>query len=128
VEVLILRRALQSPAFPVLLILVLLAAVAQPVWAHAVLMQSKPAINATVKGPDVPIWLRYNVRVDGKRSHLQLIAPDGSTISVDSPKQTAPDILESSVSGLKPGAYKLQWRVLASDGHMSSGVVEFTVN
>jgi len=123
-----LRRALQSPAFPVLLILVLLAAVAQPVWAHAVLMQSKPSTNATVKGPDVPIWLRFNVRVDGKRSHLELIAPDGSTIAVDSLKQSAPDILESSVSGLKPGAYKLQWRVLASDGHMSNGVVEFTVN
>ncbi len=110
------------------MILALMACFAQPVWAHAVLMQSKPAINAAVKGPNVPIWLRFNVRVDGKRSHLELIAPDGSTIPVDSPKQTAPDILESSVSGLKPGAYKLQWRVLASDGHMSNGVVEFTVN
>jgi copper resistance protein C len=128
VEVLILRRALQSPAFPVLLILVLIACFAQPVWAHAVLMQSKPAIDSTVKGPDVPIWLRFNVRVDGKRSHLELIAPDGSTIAVSSPKQSAPDILESSASGLKPGAYKLQWRVLASDGHISNGVVEFTVN
>lgn len=121
------RRALQSPAFPVLL-LVLFACFAQPVWAHAVLMQSKPAINSTVKGPDVPIWLKFNVRVDGKRSHLQLIAADGSTMEVPAPKQTAPDILESSVSGLKPGTYKLQWRVLASDGHMSNGVVEFTVN
>lgn len=124
----ILRRALQSPALPVLLLLVLMACFAQPVWAHAVLMQSKPASNSTVKGPSIPIWLRFNVRVDGKRSHLELIAPDGSTIPVDSPKQTEPDVLESSVSGLKPGAYKLQWRVLASDGHMSNGVVEFTVN
>lgn len=122
------RRALQSPVFPALLILVLMACFAQPVWAHAVLMQSKPAIDSTVKGPNVPIWLKFNVRVDGKRSHLQLIAADGSTMEVPAPKQTAPDILESSISGLKPGTYKLQWRVLASDGHMSNGVVEFTVN
>jgi len=122
-----LRRTLRGPTVLVLLILILTTAV-QPVWAHAVLMQSKPTTNSTVKGPNVPIWLRFNVRVDGKRSHLQLIASDGSTIAVAAPKQSAPDILESSVSGLKPGAYKLQWRVLAADGHMSSGVVDFTVN
>ena len=122
------RRALHSPALPGLLILVLMTAAVQPLFAHAVLMQSKPAINSSVKGPNVPIGLRFNVRVDGKRSHLQLIAPDGSTMEVPAPKQTAPDVLESSVTGLKPGAYKLQWRVLASDGHMSNGVVDFTVN
>ena len=91
-------------------------------------MQSKPANNAAVKGPDIPIWLRFNVRVDGKRSRLQIIAPDGSSIPVESPKQTAPDILESHAKGLKPGDYKLQWKALASDGHMSNGEVDFTVN
>ena len=121
------RRALRSPAILILFILILVTAV-EPLWAHAVLMQSKPTTNSTVKGPTVPIWLRFNVRIDGKRSHLQLIASDGSTIALQAAKQTAPDILESSVSGLKPGAYKLQWRVLAADGHMSSGVVDFTVN
>jgi methionine-rich copper-binding protein CopC len=123
-----LRRKLQGPAFLIPVILILLTAVVQPLWAHAVLMQSKPTTNSTVKGPNVPIWLRFNVRVDGKRSRLQVIAADGSTIPVESPKQSAPDVLESNVSGLKPGAYKLQWRVLASDGHMSSGIVDFTVN
>lgn len=91
-------------------------------------MESKPKINATVKGPDVPIWLRYNVRIDGKRSRLQLTGPDGANIPVEAIKQSAPDILESRVGGLKPGEYKLQWKVLASDGHMSAGEVDFTVN
>jgi hypothetical protein len=91
-------------------------------------MESKPKNNATVKGPDIPIWLRFNVRVDGKRSRLELVSADGSTIPVPVPKQTAPDVLESNVSGLKPGTYKLQWKALASDGHMSNGEVDFTVN
>lgn len=121
------RRIVCWPVSAALFILVILAATT-PVWAHAVLMESKPKINSAIKGPDVPIWLRYNVRVDGKRSRLQLIGPDGSTIPVEAPKQTAADVLESHVSGLKPGEYKLQWKVLASDGHMSSGEVDFTVN
>ena len=121
------RRILSVPLTSVLLLVVLLAGTT-PVWAHAVLMQSKPQMNSTIKGPDVPIYLRFNVRVDGKRSRLQLVTDDGVTISVDAPRQTAPDVLESHVTGLKPGAYKLQWKALASDGHMSSGEVDFTVN
>ena len=121
------RRLLHGPTISFLLLLIFLAGIARPLWAHAVLMQSKPAVNSTVQGPDVPIWLRFNVRVDGKRSRLTLVAADGSTIDVPAPKQTAPDTLESRVTGVKPGIYKLQWRALASDGHMSNGEVDFTV-
>jgi methionine-rich copper-binding protein CopC len=122
-----LRSILRVPFCSVILLLAILAATT-PLWAHAVLMESKPKANSTVKGPDVPIWLRFNVRVDGKRSRLQVVTPDGLTIPVETPKQTAPDILESHVGGLKAGSYKLQWKALASDGHMSNGEVDFTVN
>lgn len=121
------RSAFRVPFCPVFLLLAILAATT-PVWAHAVLMESQPKMNSAVKGPDVPIRLRFNVRVDGKRSRLQLLTPDGSTVQVEAPKQTAPDILESHINGLKPGSYKLQWKALASDGHMSNGEVDFTVN
>ena len=122
------RRALHGPSISILLIIVLLAAFSQPAWAHAILMESKPALHSSVKGPDVAIWLRFNVRVDGSRSRLHLVAPDGSQQSLSIAKQSSPDILQSQASSLKPGAYKLQWNVLASDGHMSRGEVPFTVN
>jgi hypothetical protein len=91
-------------------------------------MESKPALNSSVKGPDVAIWLRFNVRIDGSRSRLRLVKPDGSVVTLTLPKQSSPDMLQSSASGLAPGAYKLQWQVLASDSHMSRGEVPFTVN
>lgn len=122
------RRAVAVPALSFFVIAILIVGSALPVFAHAVLMQSKPSANATVKGSDVPIWLRFNVRVDGSRSRLHLIAADGSEVSLATPKQTAPDILESHATGLKAGAYTLQWQVLASDGHISRGQVHFTVN
>ena len=90
-------------------------------------MESKPALHSSVKGPDVSIWLRFNVRIDGSRSRLHLVAPDGSPLTLPLGKQANPDILQSQVGGLKPGAYKLQWQVLASDGHISRGEVAFTV-
>lgn len=110
-----------------LLTLLLLTGLSHPAWAHAILMESTPKLHATVAGPDVPIELRFNVRVDGSRSRLHLLAPDGSLQSLPLAKQSTPDILQSQASGLKPGAYKLRWSVLASDGHMSGGEVSFTV-
>ncbi|HET6931968.1 MAG TPA: copper resistance CopC family protein [Candidatus Acidoferrum sp.] len=94
---------------------------------HAVLKESSPAANATVVGPDVAITLKYNVRVDSARSKLQLSRPDESVAELPLTKQISPDTLSSKATGLTPGAYKLQWQVLAPDGHITRGVVPFSV-
>ena len=122
------RRLLQAPVVCSLLLLAFTASASKPLWAHAILMQSRPAGSSSVRGPDVPIWLRFNVRVDGKRSRVSVTAPDGAVTAVTDLKQTAPDTIESQITGLKPGVYKLHWQVLASDGHISRGDVDFTVN
>ena len=109
------------------LVLLLAVGATQPCWAHAILMDSTPKINSTVQGPDLDITLRYNVRVDGSRSRVILVAEDGTSTPLTLAKQTKPDILQMHASGLKAGAYKLQWSVLASDGHMRKGEVPFTV-
>jgi methionine-rich copper-binding protein CopC len=124
----IVRRASYRLWVILLLNLLLLTAGANPAWAHAILVQSSPALNATVQGPDVPIHLRFNVRIDGGRSRVHLLKPDGSTQLLTIAKQATPDVLDARASGLKPGVYKLHWQVLASDGHISNGIVSFTVN
>ena len=121
------RRALHRLSISVPLTIVLLVGFSQLAWAHAILMESKPALHSSVKGPDIAIWLRFNVRIDGSRSRLRLVAPDGSQQTLPLAKQSSPDILQSQTGSLKPGTYKLQWQVLASDGHMSKGEVQFTV-
>lgn len=121
------RRALPKSRASMLLTLLLLTGLSHLAWAHAILMESTPKLHATVTGPDVPIQLRFNVRVDGSRSRLHLLAPDGSLHTLPLAKQSTPDVLQSQATGLKRGAYKLQWQVLASDGHISSGEVSFNV-
>lgn len=94
---------------------------------HAVLKESQPAANSKVNGPDVPIMLKYNVRVDAKLSKLQLLHPDNSTNDLKIEAQSSPDILNAKATGLKPGAYKIRWQVLAPDGHITRGEIPFTV-
>jgi methionine-rich copper-binding protein CopC len=112
--------------------LILLAALAvsfavSPAHAHAVLLESTPALKSSVTGPNVPIKLRFNVRIDALRSRLTLIHPDGSAQALEISKQTPADTLSAEATGLAAGAYRLRWQVLASDGHITRGEIPFTV-
>ncbi len=94
---------------------------------HAILKESRPSANSKIAGPDVPITLKYNVRVDAKLSKLRLLNPDNSTVDLKIEAQTAADTLNARASGLKPGAYRIRWQVLAPDGHITRGEIPFTV-
>jgi copper resistance protein C len=121
-----------SPARRTFCALVLFATVAAflvapRAFAHAILMESNPALKSAVTGPDVPIKLRFNVRIDALRSRLTLIHPDGSAQTLEISKQTPADTLSAEATGLAAGTYRLRWQVLASDGHITRGEIPFTV-
>ena len=58
--------------------------------AHAVVVHSSPAINETVQGPDVEITVKFNSRVDGKRSSLLLSTSDSQSKPLTIEQQSAP--------------------------------------
>lgn len=95
--------------------------------AHAVLLESSPPSNGTVAGPDFPIELRFNVRIDATRSRLTLVRPDGSAMPLTIGKQASADTLSTQATSLPAGNYRLRWQVLASDGHITRGEIPFTV-
>ncbi len=95
--------------------------------AHAILKNSWPSPNSTVSGPDVPLKLQFNVRIDAARSQLQLVNSDNAVSSLPTEKQPSPDTLTAKMIGLKPGAYKIRWQVLAPDGHITRGEIPFKV-
>jgi methionine-rich copper-binding protein CopC len=108
-------------------VLVLALGLVPPAKAHAVLVDAKPAQNGTVTGPDVAIQLRFNARIDSARSRLQIMLPDHTIRVLTLEHQASPATLNSHISGLAHGTYRLQWQVLASDGHISRGEVPFQV-
>jgi hypothetical protein len=95
--------------------------------AHAILMESTPAVNATIAGPSIAFALHYNSRVDHDRSRLTLTLPD-STTQVLPIAPTSPEDGLLTSADLKPGRYSLRWQVLAVDGHITRGDVPFTVD
>jgi methionine-rich copper-binding protein CopC len=113
--------------------LVLLAALAATLWlpevalAHAVLVDSTPKANETVHGSNLHIDLKFNSRVDGVRSTVQLAAADGAVKTLDLSTQTSPNEIVTHAEGLSKGSYTLRWQALSSDGHITRGQIPFQV-
>jgi methionine-rich copper-binding protein CopC len=97
------------------------------VMAHAILVEATPAVESTVSGPDISIKLRFNSRIDGVRSRLTLVKPDGSLQQLTISAQSALDTLTTDGKALSGGLYRLRWQVLASDGHITRGEIRFKV-
>src|SRR5260370_24173608 len=77
---------------------------------HAILKEASPAAGSTVNGPDVPIMLKFNVRIDATRSKLQLMTPDNKMVDLSVEKQSSPDTLNTKATGLKAGEYRISWQ------------------
>src|ERR1700733_1189343 len=98
-------------------------------FAHAVLVKSSPAQGATVTaGGAVNVTLTYNSRIDVAHSSLHLVGPDGKSQSLEVDAHAAPNLMEAKAPVLTAGAYKLEWQVMATDGHITRGTVEFSVS
>jgi methionine-rich copper-binding protein CopC len=112
-----------------LTVVLLLAAATFPraAFAHAIVLESRPAPNATVAGPDVPLELRFNSRIDRKRSRVTVAGSEGEAHAVPLAETDRPDRLEATLGGLGPGDYKVKWQVLSVDGHITRGEIPFHV-
>jgi methionine-rich copper-binding protein CopC len=100
---------------------------ARPADAHAVIIDSIPAVDAVVPAGDSDVTLHYNSRIDHQRSRLTLVAPDGTSTLLAISPDSAPDIVAAKMNGLAAGQYRLRWQVLAIDGHLTRGDIRFSV-
>lgn len=106
--------------------LLLLTAV-RPAGAHSLLLESSPAANAVLAEPPASITLRFNNRIEKRLSGLRLVDGRGATYALVVQTDGPPDWLEAPAPSLGPGSWRLEWRVLSTDGHVVSGAFPFRV-
>ena len=112
-----------------LLPLVIAVLSGQSALAHAIVIASTPKPGAVLSPGPVRIELRYNSRIDHKRSTLTLFAGESKTgrpVAIDATEEV--DRLLAHLDDLAPGKYRMRWVVLALDGHITQGDVNFTIN
>ena len=103
-------------------------AVASPAFAHAHLVSSTPAANATVRSPK-SITLTFNERVVPAFSKFELAMPaHGMTIPMKTKVSSDGKKITGTVaSALMRGDYTITWTAAGSDGHKMTGKFAFKV-
>ena len=95
--------------------------------AHSLLITSSPAAGAVVDAPPSQIELRFNNRIERRLSRVELVGPRGERYPAPALDDGPPDRLRAGVPALAPGAYRVEWRVLSTDGHVVTGTYTFTI-
>ena len=96
--------------------------------AHAELVTSSPAANATVTSPN-SISLTFSETLVSKFSGFELTMVDhGMKMDVKTSVSADGMNLNGTIKGpLMKGAYKIVWRAATKDGHRMTGEVPFKV-
>ena len=116
-----------------LAILVVLGMIGACLWglpdadAHAIILESAPRHEETLSTPK-RIVLRFNSRLEKPLCSVHLVGPRQKTIALLRQEPDSPaDTLAYTLPPLDPGAYQARWKVMAADGHVTEGIVLFTI-
>ncbi len=101
-------------------------------WAHAIVVDSTPRDGAVLSAPPQLAVLRFNARIEKSLSSVKLFRSDGRSFPVrietsGNGAGAGPDRLAVRLPHLGPGNYILQYKVLATDGHLTPGVLRFGI-
>ncbi|MCP5274787.1 MAG: copper resistance protein CopC [Burkholderiales bacterium] len=99
------------------------------VWAHASLVKSDPPRRASLSESPSQIQLWFNEEIETAYALVEVLDSDGNTVSVDEPSAVAddPKSVVLAMPALKPGSYKVQFRVLSVDGHVVESNYSFRI-
>ena len=100
----------------------------QAAEAHAFLDRASPAVGSTVHTSPTEVRIQYTEELEPAYSTAHVEDASGATVSttahVDSRER---QVLIVPLGALKPGRYKVIWKVLSVDTHVTNGTFTFTV-
>ena len=97
--------------------------------AHAFLDHAAPAVGSTVHGSPSQVKLWFTQQLEPAFSSAQVLDRSGKRVDKADAKVDASDatLLLVSLPQLAPGTYKVTWRVLSVDTHVTEGDFTFDV-
>lgn len=99
-------------------------------WAHAFIDHARPAVGGTVKSSPSEVRLWFTESVEAGFSRLQVFDATGKEVSGKDARVDPKNPRELSVrlSGvLSAGTYKVVWRAVSVDTHVTQGDFTFRV-
>jgi len=111
------------------LIAALTAMSVSPAGAHGLLKRAAPAAGSTVheSPPQLKLW--FTERLEPAFSKVRVLDRNGKQVDKGDPEVDRADakLLRVTLQKLAPGTYRVKWRVLSVDTHVSEGGFTFDV-
>ena len=109
----------------------LLTALALPAaaLAHAFLDRAVPAVGSKVHGQPAEVRLRFSQPLEPAFCTVRVLNAGGKQVDRKDKRLDPADasVLRVSLPPLAPGVYRVRWRVLSADTHVTEGDYSFEV-
>jgi copper transport protein len=113
-----------------LLVLAYAASATRSASAHALLLRSNPAANATLASAPAQVELFFSEALQPGLSSISVLDSDGKSVDIGDVRVDPSDPTRMTVSlhSLVDGVYTVSWKALsATDGHLTTGSFPFAV-
>ena len=97
--------------------------------AHAFLDRAEPRVGSTVRAAPTQVRLWFTERLEPAFSRVQVVSERGERVD-RADAGVDPDngaLLRVSLAPIPPGRYKVIWRVVSMDTHVTEGTFTFKV-
>ncbi len=97
--------------------------------AHAFLDHATPAVGSTIRTPPAAIRIWFTQEIEPAFSTIKVVDPKGNVVASSDKAVDASDrtLLRLVVPTLPAGTYRVVWRVLSVDSHVTEGDFTFDI-
>lgn len=102
---------------------------AAPATAHAFLDHADPRVGSTVRESPRSVRLWFTQALEPAFSRVHVVDASGKTVDTGDAHVDTSDttLLTVTVPALAPGTYRVQWRVVSVDTHVTEGDYTFQI-
>jgi copper resistance protein C len=116
-----------KPLIQLLLTACPLLLLVQGSWAHAFVDHAEPAVGSQMHSAPAQVKIWFTEKLEPALSKIQVFDAAGAEIDKRDVKidQSNAALLTVSLPALKPGKYKVVWRAVSVDTHVTTGNFTF---
>ena len=99
-------------------------------WSHAFLERAEPRVGSTGKAAPSQVRVWFTEALEPAFSTLEVVNQSGDRVDRGPARVDAasPAMLQVPLKPLAPGTYRVKWRVLSVDSHVTEGDFTFRVS
>ena len=99
----------------------------QTVLSHGILFESSPTHGAVLRASPEQVIFHFNAILEPSITQVNLIDLQEVLTPLSVTNASTMNTVVAKIPPLRPGVYNVQYKILATDGHVTEGSIRFTI-